>query len=98
MTLCDKWAYPAVKDSESAKRHERQWNASEDAGKHQVDTSDEEDDASQELLAELQREDALPVSAMRPISADAKAEIVAEANTLAIERVAKLGKRPRVGE
>lgn len=68
------------------------------SARREVDTSDEEDDASQELLAELQREDAMPVSAMRPISADAKAEIVAQENTLAIERVAKLGKRPRVGE
>ena len=41
-TLCDEWVYPPLKDSETAKRLEWQWKASEDAGKHAVDTSDEE--------------------------------------------------------
>ena len=80
----------------SLNQHERQWKASEDAGKHYVDTSDEEDDASQALLRELQREDAMPVGLMRPIGADSKAQIVAQANALAVEGVARLGRRPRV--
>ena len=85
----------AAAHGESAKRHERQWKASEVAGKHCVDTSDEEDDASQALLRELQREDAMPIGLMRPIGADSKAQIVALANASAVEGVARLGRRPR---
>ena len=59
-----------------------------------MDTSDEEDDASQELLAQLQKEDAQPISAMRRLSADKKAEVVAEANRLALEGAMALGRRP----
>ena len=60
-----------------------------------MDTSDEEDDASQALLRELQREDAMPVGLMRPIGADSKAQIVALANASAVEGVDRLGRRPR---
>jgi hypothetical protein len=94
-TLCDKWVYPPLKDSETAKRLERQWKASEDAGKHTVDTSDEEDEASQELLAELLREDELPIGALRRLGVDEKARVVMDANKLALEGAKKLGKRPR---
>ena len=94
-TLCDKWVYPPLKDSETAKRLERQWKASEDAGKHTVDTSDEEDEASQELLAELLREDELPIGALRRLSVEEKAQVVMDANKLALEGAKKLGKRPR---
>ena len=94
VTLCDKWLYPPLQNSESAKRFARQWKASEEAGKHTLDTSDEEDDASQELLAQLQKEDAQPISAMRRLSADKKAEVVAEANRLALEGAMALGRRP----
>ena len=38
---------------------------------------------------------AVPVSAMRRIGADSKAQIVAQANALAVEGVARLGRRPR---
>ena len=54
------------------------------------------DSTLEALLRELQREDAMPVSLMRPIGADSKAQIVAQANALAVEGVARLGRRPRV--
>ena len=42
----------------------------------------------------MQKEDAQPISAMRRLSADKKAEVVAEANRLALEGAMALGRRP----
>ena len=43
------------------------------------------DSTLEALLRELQREDAMPVSLMRPIGADSKAQIVARANASAVK-------------
>ena len=42
----------------------------------------------------MQQEDAQPISAMRPLSADEKEKVVAEANRLALEGAKALGRRP----
>ena len=79
-------------DSTLLKGQEREWRAAEDKGRNCVDTSDEEDEASGELLRRLQEEDERPVGEIRPLTVEEKREAISDANKASLEGARRLGR------
>ena len=86
--------YPALANSETAKRIEREWLAARDAGRSNVETSDEEDEVDIAQLRAMRAEADQPVGELRVLTTEEKIEVVRQANGRSLSVAAsRLGKR-----